>query len=342
MQLCMGIVPSWRYPCLDDADTVAVPTLPCRRVPPRTGERKAQVSTGKMIGRMLKQGLLGLLMVVAAVLLVRQGLVPLAEAAFAPEPATLSLLRRTGIFLAVLLAYAAWRRWVLPGPAPDLGFRPLAVLAGGLGGAAHISVVTLSGFAAGYYVVVAAPGGSPALLGVAGLILIAAFLEEVAYRGVLFGTLEDGLGSTAAMWLQSLVFAAMHLSNAPASNMELATTMVAGTLIGALWTALYAWTRSLWVVTAHHAFWNFAIILTGLPLSGIGDWRALAPFESAYNGPGWLTGGVFGPEDGMLCLVVVAISLAVLIRLAKRSGRWLPARIGRGEAGAPGAVEGPA
>mgnify|MGYP006182661159 CR=1 FL=1 len=52
-------------------------------------------------------------------------------------------------------------------------------------------------------------------------------------RRVLFGTLEDGLGSTAAMWLQSLVFAAMHLSNAPASNMELATTMVAGTLIGA-------------------------------------------------------------------------------------------------------------
>ncbi len=272
-------------------------------------------------------------MVVAAVLAVRQGLVPLATAVFAPEPATLSLLRRCGIFLAVLLAYAAWRRWVLPGPARDLRFRALAVLAGGLGGAAQISVVTLAGFAAGYYVVVAVPGGSPALLGVAGMIVIAAFLEEVVYRGVLFGAIEQGFGSTAAMWLQSLVFAAMHLSNAPASAQELATTMVAGTLIGALWTALYAWTRSLWVVTAHHACWNFAIILTGLPLSGIDDWRALAPLESAYRGPAWLTGGVFGPEDALLCLGVVAVSLAMLIRLAKRRGRWLPSRVGRAGAG---------
>lgn len=292
------------------------------------------MSTLKVLVRLLKHGLAGLLLVVVAVLLVRQGLVPLATAAFDLEPATASLLRRSAIFLAVLLAYAAWRRWVLPGPARDLRFRPLAVLAGGLGGAAHAAVITLAGFAAGYYVVVAVPGGSPALLGVAGLIAIAAFLEEVVYRGVLFGALEDGLGSTAAMWLQSLVFAAMHLSNAPASPVELATTMVAGTLVGALWTALYAWTRSLWVVTAHHACWNFAIILTGLPLSGIGDWRALAPLESAYRGPAWLTGGVFGPEDALLCQGVVAVSLVVFIRLARRSGRWFPAKIRRGVAGA--------
>jgi membrane protease YdiL (CAAX protease family) len=304
--------------------------------------RKAKVSKAKVLWRLLKHGLAGLLLVVAAVLAVRQGLVPLATAAFDLGPESASLLRRSGIFLAVLLAYAAWRRWVLPGPARDLRFRPLVVLAGGLAGAALISVVTLAGFVAGYYVVVAVPGGSPALLGVAGLIVIAAFMEEVVYRGVLFGTLEDGLGSTAAMWLQSLVFAAMHLSNAPASPFELATTMVAGTLIGALWTALYAWTRSLWVVTAHHAGWNFAIILTGLPLSGIGDWRALAPLESAYRGPAWLTGGVFGPEDALVCLVVVALTLAVFIRLAKRCERWFPAKSRRGIAGASGPAPGPA
>lgn len=284
------------------------------------------------LGRMLKHGLLGLAMVVGALLAVRQGLVPALEAVFAPDPATVSLLRRSGIFLAVLLAYAAWRRWVLPGPGRDLRFRPLAVLGGALGGAAQVSLVTLAGFAAGYYVVVAAPGASPALLGVAGMILVAAFLEEVLYRGVLFGTLEDGMGSAAAMWLQALVFAAMHLSNAPASAVELATTLVAGTLLGAMWAALYAWTRSLWVVAAHHACWNFAIILTGLPLSGLGDWRGLAPVESAYRGPPWLTGGVFGPEDAPVCLVVVAVSLWWIVRQARRSGRWLPAASRRADA----------
>ena len=55
-----------------------------------------------------------------------------------------------------------------------------------------------------------------------------------------------------------------------------------------------------------------------------------------------LTGGVFGPEDAPLCLVVVAISLAVFVRLAKRRGRWLPARLGRAGAGPADPEPGPA
>lgn len=274
--------------------------------------------------RMARQGVLGLGMVVAGVVLVRHGLVPLVETLFAPEAGMLSGVRRTGILLAVLAAYLGWRRWVLPGPHRDLQARPLAIGVAAIAGAGHISLVTLGGFAAGYYVVIQHTGGSPSLLGVAGLIAVAALLEEVVYRGILFRTLETGLGTAAALWLESLIFAAMHLSNAPASHAELMTTLVAGTLIGALWTAIYAWTRNLWLVAAHHAAWNFAIILTGLPLSGIEDWRAMAPFQSGYDGPAWMTGGVFGPEDSLLCIVVVTLSLPLLIRLARRRGRWLP------------------
>jgi hypothetical protein len=49
-----------------------------------------------------------------------------------------------------------------------------------------------------------------------------------------------------ALWLQSLLFAVAHIEN----------------------------------LGVHHAAWNFTIILTGLPLSGLGDWIALAPIAS--------------------------------------------------------------
>ncbi len=49
----------------------------------------------------------------------------------------------------------------------------------------------------------------------------------------------------------------------------------------------------------------------------------MAPVESRYNGPAWLTGGVFGPEDSVITIVVVAVGTAVLFYLAKENGRMI-------------------
>ena len=82
-------------------------------------------------------------------------------------------------------------------------------------------------------------------------------------------------------------------------------------LIGAFWTYLFVLTRNLWVVAANHAAWNFTIILSGTPLSGIDSWQAVAPIESSYHGPFWLTGGLYGPEDSIVTLSVVILCLLV-------------------------------
>ena len=42
-----------------------------------------------------------------------------------------------------------------------------------------------------------------------------------------------------------------------------------------------------------------------VPLSGIDDWRALAPLESRYAGSDWLTGGIFGPENSVLVIDLI-------------------------------------
>ena len=55
-------------------------------------------------------------------------------------------------------------------------------------------------------------------------------------------------------------------------------------------------TRNLWTCVVHHAAWNFTILLSGVPLSGIDDWRALTPLHSRLAGPDWLTGGTLPPS----------------------------------------------
>jgi hypothetical protein len=77
------------------------------------------------------------------------------------------------------------------------------------------------------------------------------------------------------------------------------------------------------VVAAHHAAWNFAILLSGLPLSGIGAWRTLAPFESRYAGPDWLTGGMFGPESSWLVIASTTVAVVLLLRAARRRGNFI-------------------
>jgi hypothetical protein len=99
--------------------------------------------------------------------------------------------------------------------------------------------------------------------------------------------------------------------------------LVSVTLLGLLWGGLFVLARNLWVVAANHAAWNFTILLSGVPLSGIEDWRALAPFESRYAGPDWLTGGMFGPEGSLLVIVSTTVAVALLLRAARRRAVFL-------------------
>jgi uncharacterized protein len=121
----------------------------------------------------------------------------------------------------------------------------------------------------------------------------------------------------------------VHLGNVERGGVaDVATMLVSVTLLGLLWTGVFILTRNLWVVAAHHAAWNFTILLSGVPLSGIEDWRAVAPLETRYAGPDWLTGGIFGPESSLLVIVLVTITVVLLYRTALRNGAFLkPAHV---------------
>lgn len=265
-----------------------------------------------------------LVTIVGAVHLFRLLLLPEIQSAFHLGEAATSAVRRTGILVVAILAYWVSIRLIEKRAIVELRFAPLGIVLGALSGATLISAMTLSLFAAGIYEVTAVPGLQSGLLGVGGLILIAAMLEEVAFRGVLFRMSENIWGTLPALCLQSILFALQHLENVEGAGLVAAiTTVISVMLIGAFWTLVFVHTRNLWIVGANHAAWNFAIILTGLPLSGSEEWRGLAPFESRYNGPDWLTGGAFGPENSALTVGVIVVCVVVLFREARKRKRTI-------------------
>ena len=269
-----------------------------------------------------------LLLVLAAIVVAMHSfrllLLPQIQSVFHLDDVATSAVRRTGILLVVILAYWAVVRLIEKRAIVELRLAPLGVVLGALSGAALISITTLSLFAAGIYEVTAVRGLQSGLLDAAGLILVAAMLEEVAFRGVLFRMLENTWGTIPALWLSSLLFGLQHLANVEGANLVASvTTGLSVMLIGAFWALIFVHTRNLWIVGANHAAWNFAIMLTGLPLSGLEDWRKLAPFESRYNGPDWLTGGAFGPETSALTISLMIVCLAVLFRAARKRKRTI-------------------
>lgn len=278
----------------------------------------------RVASRTLGSLLLGAVAILGAVLIFRQGLLPLIDAVFQPGAEWLSAFRRAGILLVAVTAYWLYVRWHEKRKATELRLQPLRLVLGGVGGAALVGLPIAMLFALGAYEGVLFRGFPPALLGAAGLIGIAAVLEELLYRCLLFRVLERAWGTGVALAIQAVVFALMHLANIEQGGTgDVIAMLVSVTLLGLLWAGLFVLTRNLWVVAAHHAAWNFTILLSGVPLSGIEDWRTLAPIESRYAGPDWLTGGMFGPESSLLVIVLIAVAVVVLLRAARRRGAFL-------------------
>lgn len=278
----------------------------------------------RVAGRMFGSLLLGGVATLGSIVLFRQGLLPLIDAVFKPGTEWLSVFRRTGIILAAVAGYWAYVHWYEKRGATELRLQPVLLVIGGASGAALVALPIAMLFAFGAYELLLFRGVSPALLGLAALIGIAATLEELIYRCLLFRLLEGAWGTGVALVVQAVVFAVAHLENVEQGGPGVVVTMlVSVTVLGLLWAGVFILTRNLWVVAANHAAWNFTILLSGVPLSGIEDWRKLAPLESSYAGPDWLTGGMFGPEGSLLVIASITVAALLLLRAARRRGAFI-------------------
>jgi len=238
-------------------------------------------------------------------------------AMFTWDPVTSSVVRPVGIFLAMVLSYWGFVHFYERRTARELAPRLGWIVLAGVAGSASIGVTILTLYATRHFEVVAYHGWGAAG-GVFGMLWIAAALEEIAFRGILFRLIEERIGTAAAIVGSSVIFAVAHLANNGAGWIS---TIVA-TLAGIMWAELFVLTRNLWVTTAHHCCWNSTVFLTGVNLSGETEMRASAPFETITHGSALWTGGAFGPENCWINLVVMTAICVGLWSVTRHRG-WV-------------------
>ena len=223
-------------------------------------------------------------------------------------------------FVSIALVLAAYKLIIV-----RLGERPRDDLpaAGALKGlgigllTGFLLFCALAGVAAlfGVYRIVG-PGDTRELIkDLIGMTIVAAFMEELLFRGILFRWIEEFAGSWGALTITSALFGLAHLFNTNATwGSSVAIMVEAGVLLG----GAYMLARNLWLPMGLHAAWNFTEgFIFDVPVSGT-DVHGLV--QAKIGGPVLLSGGGFGLEASIIGVVLSIPLGAAMIVLARRRG----------------------
>lgn len=130
--------------------------------------------------------------------------------------------------------------------------------------------------------------------------------EELLSRGYHLQTIASGLNLFWGVMISSGIFGLLHLAN-PGANWNSTLGIF---LAGIFFAYGYIRTKQLWLPMGMHLGWNFFEgVVFGFPVSGL-DIYPLTRIQ--VQGPELWTGGVFGPEAGLIVLPALLLG-AVLI-----------------------------
>lgn len=148
--------------------------------------------------------------------------------------------------------------------------------------------------------------------------------EEVLFRGWLLSRVMELKGEKWAIAISSVMFTLVHLIGedfAAINALELILFVVMTLLFSVYLAYETLKRRSIWFAAAWHAGWNWLFINGfGLATTGIAlNTRPLIlNLDAVETMPVWLTGGVEGPENSIITLIVLLI-FCVMARQSYRN-----------------------
>lgn len=177
-----------------------------------------------------------------------------------------------------------------------------------------LSVVILILYILGFYTIINISGLSYLLAPFSGLV-VAALLEEVFFRLIIYRILEEWIGTYLALLLIAVLFMIPHLANDHVSMLSVLLLLIFGFTHG----IMYTYTKRLWLPFAFHLGWNFAQPFYGSNLSGIEDKGAI--MEAKFEGPELLIGSKFGIEDSLFSITFLLVIGVVFLHFSQKKDR---------------------
>ncbi len=142
-------------------------------------------------------------------------------------------------------------------------------------------------------------------------------MEETVCRGFIMNSIASKRGVLAGMIINSIIFALLHSFNS-------GFTIFAGInlfLVGILFSTLFYYTSSIFLVAAVHTAWNFTVgPIFGVEISGTPIYSPIIT-TVGNKAHSLLNGGDFGFEGGLSVTLVTLILFAIVLYFIKNK-KW--------------------
>ena len=147
-----------------------------------------------------------------------------------------------------------------------------------------------------------------------GLLMIAALIEDLFFRGIIVRISENWLGTNIALII-GMLFETDHLFNPNANLFSVFFILIWGFTMA----MLFVYTKRIWLPFFFHLGWNFAQPFYGSNLTGLDDMGSI--IQSKLEGPEIFTGGAVGVEGSIFSAVFLLLIGITLYILARKEGK---------------------
>ena len=149
--------------------------------------------------------------------------------------------------------------------------------------------------------------------------IAAGFVEEMVFRGVILNLLKEKWNIKVAVLVPSVLFGLVHIIGMDFSIISSLLVLIAGTMVGIMFSMVAIVSGSVWNSGIVHSLWNILIIGGGLSISEKADEYSVMTY--VLDSKDFVfTGGEFGIESSIIALLgYVIVTLAAICMIKKKS-----------------------
>lgn len=150
--------------------------------------------------------------------------------------------------------------------------------------------------------------------------LATGIVEEMIFRGLIMGCLEKCANIKIAIVIPSMLFGLLHVIGNNLDFISIIQLLIAGSIVGILFSLIAYESNSIWNNALVHAVWNMVIIGGIIYIGNSSDSRSIFNFVLEKKSF-LLSGGDFGIEASILSIAVYLIFIILAIVLLKKKGQ---------------------
>lgn len=144
----------------------------------------------------------------------------------------------------------------------------------------------------------------------------AGIVEEMVFRGIMMSAIEKRFSKKIAIIVPSVLFGVVHILGMDFDFLSCVLVIVAGTMVGIMFSLIASETNSIWNSAIVHAIWNMvvSVLWIGAEFDEYSLYSYVLESESFI-----LTGGDFGIESSVVAVIgYCAVSLFVVMQARKK------------------------